>query len=127
MPWRMSTARLFSGPNPPGDRHESTRLAAPRSIRRTRIAGHLLVQPDVLEARPVVDAVDHLGHPLHPRPVADRGAWVEEDRPDVILDQLPFDVPYQASPLLRVRLHRLLVDQRIDRTVTVPSIVARGV
>ena len=38
------------------------------------------------KARAVVDAVDHLHHP---RLVADRSARVEEDRPHVVLDQLP--------------------------------------
>jgi hypothetical protein len=35
------------------------------AAKAAQIASHLLVQPDVLEARAVVDAVDHLGHPLH--------------------------------------------------------------
>ena len=65
-----------------------------------QFAGHLLVQPDVLETRTVVDAVDHLGHPLHPRLIAHRGARVEEDRPDVVLDQLPFDLPYLCLPII---------------------------
>src|SRR5580704_14440837 len=58
------------------------RIAA--AAKAAQIASHLLVQPDVLEARAVIDAVDHLGHPLHPWLVADRRARVEEDRPDVI-------------------------------------------
>jgi len=37
------------------------RIAA--AAKAAQIASHLLVQPDVLEARAVVDAVDHLGHP----------------------------------------------------------------
>jgi hypothetical protein len=34
-----------------------------------------------------------------PRLIADRGAWVKEDRPDVVLDQLLFDFPYQLPPM----------------------------
>ena len=45
-----------------------------------QIPTDLLIQPNVLEARAVVDAVDHLGHPLHPWLVADRRARVKEDR-----------------------------------------------
>src|SRR5271167_1219031 len=52
------------------------------AAKAAQIASHLLVQPDVLEARAAVDAVDHLGHPLHPWLVADRRARVEEDRPE---------------------------------------------
>ena len=33
-----------------------------------------------------------------------RPARVEEDRPDVVLDQLPFDRPYQQPPLQRIVL-----------------------
>src|ERR1700736_6280129 len=99
------------------------RIAA--AAKAPQIASHLLVQPDVLEARAVVDAIDHLGHPLHPWLVADRRARVEEDRPDVVLDQLSFDIPYQ-TPFLRVGLYRLPVDQRIDFLVAVSAIVARG-
>src|SRR5580700_5256183 len=51
---------------------------------------------------------------------------VEEDRSDVVLDQFPFDLPYQQPPLLRVGLYRLPVDQRIDFLVAVSAIVARG-
>jgi hypothetical protein len=54
--------------------------------------------------------------------VADCSARVEEDRPDVVLDQLPFDLPYQPPPLLRVGLHRLPVDQRIDLIVAVSAL-----
>src|SRR6516165_4257226 len=87
---------------------------------------HLLIQPNVLEARAVVDAIYHLRHPLHPRLVADRGAGVKEDRPDIVPDQLSFDVPDQLPPLLRVGLYRLPVDHRIDLMITVSPIVARG-
>src|ERR1700730_494017 len=100
------------------------RIAA--AAKAAQIVRHLLVEPDVLEARAVVDAVDHLGHPLHPWLVADRRARVKEDRPDVVLDQFPFDLPYQQPPLLRVGLYRLPVDQSIDFLVAISAIVARG-
>jgi ABC-type transport system substrate-binding protein len=32
---------------------------------------------------------------------------VEQDRPNVMFDQLLFDVPYQPPPLLRLTLHRI--------------------
>ena len=56
--------------------------------RETRVDRRLSVQPDILEARPVVGTVDHLGHPLHPRLVADRGAWVEETTPTRFMNEV---------------------------------------
>jgi hypothetical protein len=54
------------------------RIAA--AAKAAQIASHLLVQPDVLKARAVVDTVDHLGHPLHPWLVADRRGWKRTGR-----------------------------------------------
>ena len=51
---------------------------------------------------------------------------MEEDRPDVVLDQLSFDIPDQPSPLLQVGLLRLSVDQRIDLWIAVSAIISRG-
>src|SRR5271167_2324804 len=56
---------------------------------------HLFVEPDVFEARAVVDAVDHLGHAFHPWLVADGTTRVIEDRPGIVFGQLAFDLPYQ--------------------------------
>src|SRR5262249_41641830 len=62
----------------------------------------LVGEPEVLEARSVVDAVDHQGQPLDPRLPARRLPRIEDDRPDIVLGQLAFDLPHQLSALLAV-------------------------
>src|SRR6516165_7304425 len=59
------------------------------AARRPRIivAWRLLVEPDVLEARAVIDAVDHRCQALDVWFAAVCGAGVKEDRAGVVLDQ----------------------------------------
>src|ERR1700680_664531 len=83
----------------------------------------LFVEPDVLHAPPVDDAVDHHRQPLHPRLPARRAAAVIDDRPGTVLRQLPFDLPYELLPILLVGFHRLLVDQFIHVRTAISTIV----
>ena len=77
--WRPSASRCFSA-----DAGVVARAAVGIAAvaKRRRSPATYLSSQNVLEARAVVDAVDHLGHPLHPRLVADRSAGVEGDRPE---------------------------------------------
>src|SRR6516225_10271624 len=93
---------------------------------RIMVLEQLFVEPDVFEARAVVDAVDHLGHPFHPWLVADGTTRVIEDRPGIVFGELAFDLPHQMPPLLGIGLDRLTVDQCIDLRIAVSSIVAHG-
>jgi hypothetical protein len=61
----------------------------------------LFVEPDVLHAPAVEDAVDHHRQPLHPRLPTRRAAAVIDDRPGAVLRQLPFDLPYEPLPICR--------------------------
>src|SRR5262249_12204761 len=70
----------------------------------------LSVEPEVFEALPVVDAVDHQGQPLHRRCPTDRAAREEDDRPGVVLNQLPLDLPNQLLALSQIGFDRLLID-----------------
>src|SRR6516162_3109405 len=74
----------------------------------------LVLEPEVFETRTVVNAVDHLGQPLHPRLPAGGLTGIEDDRADIVLGQLPFDLPHQLPALLPVRLDRLQVDQLVQ-------------
>src|SRR4051812_1680927 len=68
----------------------------------------LLVEPGVLEAPAVVDAVDHQRHALDMGLHAGGTARMEHDRPRPVLLQLLVDVPDQLLALLLVDHHRLL-------------------
>ena len=85
-----------------------------------------LVEPKVLVAVSVVDAVDHHGHPLHLRVTTRRLPGVEDDWPGAILRQPPFDFPHQLLALLFVGLGRLLVDQLVDLGTAIARVVALG-
>src|SRR5215471_9640524 len=74
----------------------------------------LFVEPDVFEAPAVVDAVDHNGQPFHPGLPAGAAAGIENDGPDGVLRQPPFDLPDQFRALRRIGLHGLPVDQLIE-------------
>ena len=60
----------------------------------------LLVEPDVLEARAIVDAVDHADQILDVRPLAGDAAHIEDIRARILFDQLPLDLPNQLSVLI---------------------------
>ena len=89
------------------------------------IASFLLVEPEVFETLAIVDAVDHQRRPLQGRPLTDRAVRKEDDRPGIILDQLPLDLPDQFACASQHRSDRLLIDQLIDFRVAVAGIVAR--
>src|SRR6516165_5207099 len=82
------------------------------------------VEPEVFEARPVIDAVDHVGEALYLRLPAGRNAAVEDDRPRVVVDQLSLDLPDQPLAHARIGLLGLLLDQSIDLTVAIAGVVA---
>src|SRR5437016_5701177 len=92
--------------------------------RSCRDAAALPVQPDVLVAIAVVDAVDHHGHALDLWMAAGHLARVKDYRPRDVFDQPALDLPDQFLALLRVRLHRLLFDQIIDLGIAVAGVVA---
>src|SRR6516162_11566577 len=102
----------------PTPRRRSTRRRPPPHI------GRLPVEPEVLEARAVVDAVDHVYDALHLRLPAGSDAPVENDRSGIVFDQLPFNLPHQAPALARVGLTRLSLDQPVDLLVTVAGVVS---
>src|SRR6202047_740973 len=83
----------------------------------------LFVEPNVLHAPAVEDAVDQHRQPLHPRLPARRAAAVIDDRPGAVLRQLPFDLPYELLPILPIGFHRLLVDQLVHVRVAISIIV----
>jgi hypothetical protein len=68
------------------------------------------IEPEVFEARAVIDAVDHRCQALEVWFAAVRGARIKEYRAGVVFDQFPLDLPYSFLALLGVRLGRLAVD-----------------
>ena len=54
---------------------------------------HLLVEPDILHAPAVEDAVDHDRQALDIRALAGAAAAVENDRPHIVVGQLALDRP----------------------------------
>src|SRR5438552_436970 len=67
----------------------------------------LPVEPNVLEAPAVVDAVDHRRQPLHLRLPAGRSDAVRDDRPRAVLLQLTVDLPYQLLAFFLIDFGRL--------------------
>src|SRR5580704_19425901 len=84
----------------------------------------LSVEPDVLEAKPVEDAVHDHCQPLDARLPAGGDARVEDDRARGVAREAPLDVPHQLPPLLGIWLARLPVDQRVDLLVAIAGVVA---
>ena len=84
----------------------------------------LPVEPHILEAPAVEDAVDDKVETLHARPPARRDTGIEDDRARGVARQPALDLPHQLPPLLGVGLGRLPVDQRVDFLVTEPRVVA---
>ena len=64
----------------------------------------LVIEPDVLHAPAVVDAVDHYGQVFHLRVPADAAASEKDERFGIILDQPLFDLPHELPALVLVRL-----------------------
>src|SRR5438046_1252316 len=93
----------------------------PSSVTRYRLS----VEPEVLEAVAVIDAVDHRCQTLEVWLAAMRGVGVEQDRTGVVLDQLPLNFPDDLFALLGVGLGRLLVDQLVHLGIAKAGIIAR--
>src|SRR5204863_7785624 len=74
----------------------------------------LSVEPDILHAPAVEEAVHQERRPLYVRVPAGRAAVVKDDRSGAVLRQFSFDRPYQLLALARVGLGRLPVDQLVD-------------
>ena len=105
-----------------------TRLArASRWMERGRAVSGVprsFVQPEILEARVVVDRVVVNHEALHVRVPAGGHVLVGDDRPGEVLGQLPLDLPDDLLALVEVDLLRLLVDECIDVLVAVLGQVA---
>src|SRR5438270_13278741 len=87
-------------------------------------SGPLLIEPDILIAPAVVDAIYHNGQSLHPRLPARSAARVKDHRPGTVLGQPLFDFPDQFFALVLVWLHRLPIDQLVDLGAAIAGIVA---
>src|ERR1700730_1736626 len=84
----------------------------------------LSVEPEVLEAEAVVDAVDHHGHALDLRVLACRLTGVKDDRTGTVLRQPPFDLPHQLLTFFLVGFRRLLVNQLLEFGASIACVVA---
>jgi hypothetical protein len=85
-------ARLLI-PDPGEQRAIEDIIVVNRALFRGDAAAAPPVKPEVLEAPGVVDAVDLRGQPFELRPAAVRHLVVEQDRADIVLDQLLLDLP----------------------------------
>src|SRR6266550_9488024 len=101
-------------------------ICAPLVPRAAPLRTRLIADPEVLEARAVVDAVDHQGHALDPRLPAGGLTGIEDDRADIVLGQFSFDLPHQLPAFLPVGLDRLPIDQIVDLRVAIAAIVTFG-
>src|SRR3954464_14355960 len=91
---------------------------------RPAVRQESLVEPDVLEAETVVDAVDLRHVALDVGLHADRRAVPHDDRPRSVLEQLAIDLPNQLAPLVDVGLGRLRLEQLLDLGIAVAGVVA---
>src|SRR5712691_1744879 len=85
--------------------------AAPRKWRRAPPG--LFIEPNILHAPAVVDAVAHDGQPLYIGVLRVPARRVEDDRPHAVLRQLTLDLPHPRLELVLIWLDRLLVDQSV--------------
>src|SRR5215472_7478736 len=83
----------------------------------------LLVEPDVLHAPTVGDAVDHDRQPFHIGLPAAATSIVKNDWPGTVLCQLPFDLPNDLLSLFLIGLSRLLIDQLVDLRTAMTIVV----
>src|SRR5436309_7114027 len=122
----VTNAGVWYGPGS-AERHEECRTASGTrwSLRLGKQLMFLLIQPDVLEAGVVVDAVLMHGKTLHIRLPAGAAAVVFDDGPRRVLDQQALDVPYDFLALVAVGFPRLLEDQFVDLRVAIFGVIAR--
>src|SRR5258706_208528 len=79
----------------------------------------LFVEPPVLAAIGVEDAVGHQRHVLYIGLPACAAAGVEDDWAGEFLGELALDRPKQPLPLLLVALARLLLDHLVDLGIAI--------
>src|SRR5262245_20375644 len=91
---------------------------------RRRTVLRSLVEPDVLEPRPVVDAVLMQHEAFHLRVPARGGALEMDDRPRHVLGEAALDLPDELLALLDVRLLGLLGNEALSLLVAVLRVVA---
>src|SRR4029077_20462009 len=84
------------------------------------------VEPEILEPKPVVDAVDYHGHSLHQRVPARRLTGIEDNGAGAVLGQTLLDFPHQPPALFLVGFRGLLVDHLIDLGAAIAGVVAFG-
>src|ERR1700736_4598271 len=84
----------------------------------------LSVEPDVLEAPAVIDAIDHRRQPLHLRLPAGRGDAVKDDRPSAILLQLTVDLPHEFLAFFLIGFGRLSVELFVELRIAVSAVIA---
>src|SRR6516165_2357707 len=87
-------------------------------------ANRLFIEPDVLEARAVVDAVDHADQILDVGSPAGDAGHIQDVRARILFDQLPLDLPNQLPPLVGVGFPRLPLDQLVNRLVAISGVIA---
>src|SRR5258708_14823207 len=111
----VTNAGVWYGPGS-AERHEECRTASGTRWRlwRRKNLMSLLIEPDVLEAGVVVDAVLMHRKTLHVRLPAGAAAVVFDNGARRVLHQQAFDVPYDLLALVPVGLARLLEDQFVD-------------
>src|SRR5947207_1484180 len=86
----------------------------------------LFVEPHILHAPAVEQAVRHDRQSLQLGVPAGREAVVVQDRSSTILLQFPVDVPYETPTLLLIALHRLLIEQLVHLGITIPGVITVG-
>src|SRR5262249_31540929 len=105
--------------------NSATLAASPRSFRIIcfSLGGRLIVEPDVLHAPAVEQAVDHNRQTLDPGERAGCGTGVKNDRTDHFLCQHSFDLPNEFTAFGGIRLNRLPLDQFVEFRVTIPGVI----
>src|SRR5262245_62682415 len=117
-PRRRTTILVPADPFEPRPRHCRRTCRGDRHQTST-------IEPDILHAPAIIDAVDHDGDVLHLGSPAGAAAHVVDHRSHRVLGQLAIDFPGDLLALLLVRLGRLPGDQRIDLLVAVVHVGAR--
>src|SRR3954466_5821433 len=122
----VTNAGVWYGPGS-AERHEECRTASGTRgrlwLRKAVISS--LVQPDVLEAGVVVDAVVVHGEILHIGLPAGAAAVVLDDRARGVLDQQVLDIPDDLLALCLVGFAGLREDQLVAFRVAIFGVVAR--
>src|SRR6516165_4097883 len=103
---------------------KDAKVSAPAPLSAGRLCRYrLLVEPDVLHAPAVGNAVDHDRQSFHIGLPAAATSIVKDYRAGTVLGQLAFDFPNQSSARLLIGLCRLLIDQLVDLRIAVAVVV----